>query len=83
MNWWVVFEDDNGVPCLRGPFDEDEAQRKLDSLDRDGKIYELRTSNSEVATRLIKEKRINELGFDKGSKNVRHKNLSKYEVYDG
>jgi len=83
MPWYLVFEDDKGNPCQRGPyFSHLKAQEKLDALDREGKLYTVETSNPEEATRLIKEHRIDNLGVTAGSKNMRHKNLEAYEGVD-
>ena len=81
MAHWLVFDDDNGRGCLRGPYySYARAQEKGDKLLREFKIVELPTSNSDKATRMIKERRIDSRGFDEGSKNMRHKNLASYEV---
>jgi len=79
MPWYLIFDDDRGRPCQRGPyFSAVEAQSKLDKLDREGELYQLATSNPERATRIIKEKRIDALGVSQGTKNMRHKNLQQY-----
>jgi len=76
MAWYLVFDDDTGRPCQRGPYyTEGRAQEKLDSLDREGKLYNLDTNDPVVATRLIKEKRIGTLGLTEGARNMRHKGV--------
>ena len=76
MPWYLVFEDDNGHPCQRGPYyTHGRAQEKLDKLDRDGKLYNFRTDNPEEATRLIKEERVGSMGLMEGSQNIRHKGV--------
>jgi hypothetical protein len=72
--WWVVFVDDKGNPRLRGPYvSEVLARRKLDNLLMKGNVYELPTSSSERATRMLKEKRIDEFGYQEGVKRFSHK----------
>ena len=82
MAYWVVFLDDNGRPCLRGPYSNYfKAQEKVDKLDREGEVVQLPTSNADTATRMLKERRIDELGVAEGTKNFRHKGLAKYGVF--
>jgi len=59
MPWYLVFDDDKGKMCQRGPYrDEDRAQKHLDRLDRPGKLYDLPTTDTNEATKMIKEKQV-------------------------
>lgn len=79
MAWWLVFDDDNGRPCLKGPYMVyGKALEKKDALDREGHLYDLDTTNIEKATMILKGRKIDEEGVGKGRGNFRHKDLAKY-----
>lgn len=74
MAFWLVFDDDKGRGCLRGPYHTySRALEKQDDLAQGGNIVELPTSDTVKATRMVKERRIDERGFEEGSRNMRHR----------
>jgi len=73
MYYWVTFLDKNGRTILRGPYTSWQAQDKVDSLDVEAEMHQLPTANREKAVRMLKEKKIDDVGTDEGLRNFKHK----------
>lgn len=71
-------------PHLRGPYDHFTAERKLEDVEEKSletgekitaEIVEFPTRSLEMATRMLKEQRIDESGYTEGTRNIRHKGV--------
>ena len=73
--WWIVTSDvKTGAPLLRGPYPSQyRAQVMLDNQGVSGEVVSLPTKDPARATRMLKEKRIEEFGLEEGVKRFRHK----------
>ena len=82
MPWYVFFYDHNGTENVRGPYNNPgTAQEKLDSAEGDGVIERYGTSDVSEAIRLHKEKKIDEVGVERGVKNIRHRPLRSMRLH--
>jgi len=73
MRWITTHDKTKGVEGLMGPYrSEFQAQKVADKLEVDYDIIYLPTSDPTRATRLVKEQKIQEEGYEIGTKRMVH-----------
>ena len=73
MWYWIVAMSGEGQPFLRGPYGSPlRAQERSDKMEVDSRIVPLPTRDTARATRMLKEKRIDDFGLEEGTRMFKH-----------